>query len=125
MSDPLTEWWFTLQAWWQELTPAAQAFLRGLAVLLSAVLAGEVAARAGTAVYGVVLLLVLLIATDLFGWALTGSVVAAAWSLLLHAITAGTAMLIGWLGYRWARSLTLPESEAASSPARAAHYAAL
>jgi hypothetical protein len=84
-----------------------------------------VAALAGTAVYGVALLLVLLIAADLFGWALTGSAVAAAWSLLLHAVTAGTAMLIGWLGYRWARSLSPSEVEAAPPPARAVHYAAL
>jgi hypothetical protein len=82
-------------------------------------------ALAGTAVYGVVFLLVLLIAADLFGWALTGGVVAAVWSLLLHAATAGTALLIGWLGYRWARCLTFAEVEAAPPPARAAHYAAL
>jgi hypothetical protein len=61
----------------------------------------------------------------LFGWALTGSVVAGAWSLLLHAVTAGTALLIGWLGYRWARSLTFSEIAATPPPARAAHYAAL
>jgi hypothetical protein len=61
---------------------------------------GSGAALAGTAVYGVAFLLVLLIAADLFGWALTGSVVSAAWLLLLHAVTAGAAMLIGWLGYR-------------------------
>jgi hypothetical protein len=84
-----------------------------------------VAALAGTAVYGVVFLLVLLIAADLFGWALTGGVVAAAWFLLLHAATAGTALLIGWLGYRWARSLTSSGIEAAPPPARAAHYTAL
>jgi hypothetical protein len=83
------------------------------------------AALAGTAVYGVVFLLVLLIAADLFGWALTGGVVTAAWLLLLHAVTAGAALLIGWLGYRWARSLTPSGIEAAPPPARAAHYTAL
>jgi hypothetical protein len=82
------------------------------------------AALAGTAVYGVVFLLVLLIAADLFGWALTGSVVVAMWFLLLHAATAATAVLIGWLGYRWARGLTSSAIEAAP-PARSAHYTAL
>jgi hypothetical protein len=251
MSEDLREAWFTLQAWWQDLTPSSQAFLRSLAVLLGAFLAGlvvgrvvfrrlrardfdaslrapwlpkaregpwsftpsglvsglvcctawgagvwwlateqggaafaralewaagriwslaavlivalylarflagqviellrsaplsekldswlpraredreprvsGVAALAGIAVYGVVLLLVLLIAADLFGWALTGSVVVAAWFLLLHVVTAGTALLIGWLGYRWALSLTFSEIEAAP-PGRAAHYVAL
>ena len=84
-----------------------------------------VAPLAGTAVYAVVFLLVLLIAADLFGWALTGNVVAAAWHLLLHAVTAGTALLMGWLGYRWARGLIVSGAEATTPPARAAHYAAL
>src|SRR5262249_17381692 len=84
-----------------------------------------VTALAGVAVYGVAFLLVLLIAADLFGWALTGGVVAAAWSLLLRALTAGAALLIGWLGYRWARSLSFPPTEEAPPPARAVHYASL
>jgi hypothetical protein len=255
VSDSLREWWFTLQAWWQELTPGSQDFLRGAAVLLGAFVAGQVLGRiawrrlrsrdfdaslrapwlpsagggrpearsfipsglvsglvrctvwgagvwwlaaeqgwaplarslewaagrvwslaavlvvalylarflagqviefllntplsekldgwmpragggrepraggvpalAGTAVYGVTFLLVLLIAADLFGWALTGNAVAAAWSLLLHAVTAGIALLIGWLGYCWARSLSYSEAEAAPPPARAVHYASL
>ncbi len=255
MSESLREWWLTLQAWWQDLTPGSQAFLRGVAVLLGAFFAGQIAGRnvfrrlrdrgfdaslrppwlpptgegparawpftpaglvsglvcctawgagvwwlatdhggvplaralewaagrvwslaavlivalylarflagqvieclrgaplsekveswlpragegreprvsgvpalAGTAVYGVVFLLVLLIAADLFGWALTGSVVAGVWFLLLHAVTAGVALLIGWLGYRWALGLTFSEVEAAPPPARAAHYTAL
>jgi hypothetical protein len=83
-----------------------------------------VAILAGTAVYGVVCLLVLLIAADLFGWALTGGVMAAAWTLLLRVITAAAAMLIGWLGYRWAVSLTFAES-AATPTAQATHYTAL
>jgi hypothetical protein len=254
MSESLGEWWFSLQAWWQELTPDSRGFLRGVAVLLGAFLAGQVlgrmacrrlrardfdaslrapwlpsagggraearpftptglvsglvrctawgagvwwlateqgwaalartlewaagrvwslaavlivalylarflagqviellqsaplsekldgwlprasggreprggsvAALAGTGVYGVAFLLVLLVAADLFGWALTGGAVAAAWSFLLHAVTAGTAMLLGWLGYRWVGSLTFAETEAAP-PARAVHYAAL
>src|SRR5262249_12477049 len=45
MSDLLSEWWFTLLAWWQELTPDSRGFLRGVAVLLGAFLAGQVPAR--------------------------------------------------------------------------------
>jgi hypothetical protein len=84
-----------------------------------------VATLAGTAVYGVVFLLLLLIAADLFGWALTGSAMVAAWFLLLHVVTAGTALLIGWLGYGRARSLIFSEVEAAPPPRRAAHYTTL
>jgi hypothetical protein len=108
-SPPLGE---KLDGWLPRPSGGGEPRVRGVAVL------------AGTAVYGVALLLVLLIAADLFGLALTGSAVAAAWSLLLHAVTAGGAMLIGWLGYRWASGLTSEEVEAAP-PARAAHYAAL
>lgn len=79
----------------------------------------------GMAAYGLVFFLVLLIAADLFGWPLTGSVLAATWSLLLHAVTAAIALLIGWVGYRWVRGLTMTESEAASPLARASHYVAL
>src|SRR5262245_7967801 len=45
MSDSLRQWWFGLQAWWQELTPDSQVFLRGVAVLLGAFLAGLVVGR--------------------------------------------------------------------------------
>jgi hypothetical protein len=85
----------------------------------------SVAALAGTAVYGVVFLLLLLIAADLYGWALTGSAMAAAWLFLLHVATAATALGIGWLGYRWARSLASPALETATPFVRAAHYTAL
>jgi hypothetical protein len=85
----------------------------------------SVAALAGTAVYGVVFLLLLLIAADLYGWALTGSAMAAAWLFLLHVASAATALGIGWLGYRWARSLASPALETATPFVRAAHYTAL
>src|SRR5205823_13204685 len=45
MSDSLLEWWLALQAWWQDLTPESQVFLRGAAVLFGAFLAGEVLGR--------------------------------------------------------------------------------
>ena len=40
MSDSLSEWWFALQAWWQQLTPDSQVFVRAVAVILGAFLAG-------------------------------------------------------------------------------------
>jgi hypothetical protein len=261
MSDSLSEWWFALQAWWYVLTPGSQAFLRGAAVLVGFLVAGQVVGRivgrrlrthgfdallrppwlaspgggraepglftpsglasglvrctiwgaglwwlatehgwadvaqmlqlvagrvwllaavlvaamcvarflagqiieflqspplsekldgwlpraggaqprvgglatlAGTALYGSAFLLVLLIAADLFGWPLTGAAAAAAWSLLLHAVTAGIAMLIGWLGFRWTQSLaegearpTSLEKPAAKPAVQAAQYAGL
>src|SRR5438105_1239720 len=45
MSESLHEWWLTLQAWWQELTPDSQVFLRGAVVLLGAFLAGRLVGR--------------------------------------------------------------------------------
>src|SRR5262245_54589900 len=45
MPESLGEWWATLQAWWQELTPDSQDFLRGVAVLVGAFLAGQIAGR--------------------------------------------------------------------------------
>ena len=46
MSDSLHEWWLTLHAWWQELTPDSQVFLRGVAVLFGAFLAMRVKMQA-------------------------------------------------------------------------------
>jgi hypothetical protein len=109
-SAPLGE---KLDGWLARPSEGSEPRVRGVAVL------------AGTAVYGVALLLVLLIAAVLFGWTLTGSAVAAVWFLLLHTVTAGVALLIGWLGYRWARSLIFPDAEVALPTAQAAHSAAL
>jgi hypothetical protein len=46
MFDSLSEWWFTLEAWWQELTPDSQVVLVRAAVLLGVFLTGEIAGRA-------------------------------------------------------------------------------
>jgi hypothetical protein len=81
--------------------------------------AGAVAAG----VYGVVTLLVLLIAADLFDWPLTRSSAVALWGLAQHVLIAGAAMLIGCLGARWARDLAPPDG--ASPEKRAAHYTGL
>jgi hypothetical protein len=84
----------------------------------------DVAGAVGAGVYGVVVLLVLLIAADLFDWPLTRTSAMALWQLAHHLLIAGAALLIGWLGARWARNLVTPES-AASPEQRAGQYTAL
>jgi hypothetical protein len=78
---------------------------------------------AGILIDGVVMLLVLLIAADLMGWALTGNAVAAAWQLVLHLSTAGVALLIGWLGALWVRAQVVPDGGPVSSRAAVGYYA--
>ena len=78
----------------------------------------------GAAVYGLVVLLALLVAADLFDWPLTRSSALALWQLSQHLLTAGSALFIGFLGARWARDLVTPES-AASAGQRIAQYTAL
>ncbi len=74
---------------------------------------------AGTAVYAVVALLVLLIAADLLGWTMTGNVVAVVWQRGLQLLTTGVILLIGWLAAAWVRGR--PPAEGAP----AGHYTAL
>jgi hypothetical protein len=83
-----------------------------------------VAGAVGAAVYGLVVLLALLIAADFFDWPLTRSSALALWQLAQHLLTAGAALLIGYLGARWARDLATAEPNA-SPEARAGHYTAV
>lgn len=77
----------------------------------------------GAAVYAIVALVVLLIGADMFDWPLTRGSALALWTLAHHVLIAGAALLIGWLGARWARDLA---NEAAASPEkRAGQYTAL
>ena len=85
---------------------------------------GSLVGAVGAAVYGLVVLLALLVAADLFDWPLTRSSALALWQLSQHLLTAGSALLIGFLGARWARDLVTPES-AASAGQRVAQYTAL
>ena len=85
---------------------------------------GSLVGAVGAAVYGLVVLLALLVAADLFDWPLTRSSALALWQLSQHLLTAGFALLIGFLGARWARDLVTPES-AASAGQRVAQYTAL
>jgi hypothetical protein len=82
-------------------------------------------ALAGVVVYGLVALVALLVAADLFGWRQTATALLAVWHLALHSVTAAIAVLIGWLGARWARSPALPDAGTPSPAAQAGHYTAL
>jgi hypothetical protein len=84
----------------------------------------NVAGAVGAAVYGLVVLLALLIAADFFDWPLTRSTALALWQLAQHLLTAGAALLIGYLGARWARDLAAVEANA-SPEVRAGHYTGL
>jgi MFS family permease len=82
--------------------------------------AGAVAAM----VYVLAFLLVLLMAADLFDWPLTRTSALALWQFAQHLLIAGAALLIGYLGARWARDLATPDG-AASPEKRAGQYTAL
>jgi hypothetical protein len=82
--------------------------------------AGAVAAM----VYVLAFLLVLLMAADLFDWPLTRASALALWQFAQNLLIAGAALLIGYLGARWARDLATAEG-AASPEKRAGQYAAL
>jgi hypothetical protein len=83
-----------------------------------------VAGAVAAGVYVLAVLLVLLIAADLFDWPLTRTSALALWQFAQHLLIAGAALLIGCLGARWARELAT--SAAGASPEnRAGHYTAL
>jgi hypothetical protein len=85
---------------------------------------GNAAGVVAAGVYGLVLLLALLIAADLFDWPLTRSSAQALWQLAHNLLIAGAALLVGGLGARWARDLATTEG-AASPEKRAGQYTAL
>jgi hypothetical protein len=68
----------------------------------------NVAGAVGAAVYGLVLLLALLAATDAFDWPLSHTAATALWQLGQQLLTAGAALSIAYLGARWARELATP-----------------
>jgi hypothetical protein len=85
---------------------------------------GNAAGVVGAGVFGLVMLLALLIAADLFDWPLTRSSAQALWQLAQNLLIAGAALFVGVLGARWARDLATPEGP--SSPEkRAGQYTAL
>ncbi len=84
----------------------------------------DVAGLLAAAVYFLTVLLVLLIAADVFEWPLTRTSALALWQLAQNLLVAGAALLMGSLGARWARDMV--NAEGASSPEkRAAQYTGL
>jgi hypothetical protein len=84
----------------------------------------DVAGLLAAAVYFLTVLLVLLIAADVFDWPLTRASALALWHLAQNLLVAGAALLMGSVGARWARDLV--NAEAGSSPEkRAAQYTGL
>jgi hypothetical protein len=83
-----------------------------------------VAGAVGAGVYGVIVLLALVIAADLFDWPLTRGAVLALWQFAQRLLIAGAALLVGCLGARWARDL-VPPGRAGSPENRAGQYTAL
>ncbi len=82
-----------------------------------------VAGAVGAGIYGLVLLLTLLTVADYFDWPQTRNAAAGLWQLGLHLLTAGAAVLVGWLGARWAREFATPQG--ASTQISAAQQTAL
>jgi hypothetical protein len=72
----------------------------------------------GAGIYALVLFLMLLTAADYFDWPQTRTAVSDFWQLALRLLTAGAAVLVGYLGARWARELATPESDAEPQPAQ-------
>jgi hypothetical protein len=84
----------------------------------------DLAGLLGAGVYFLIVLLVLLIAADVFDWPLTRTSALALWSLAQNLLVAGAALLIGSLGARWARELAIVEG--VSTPEkRAGQYTGL
>jgi hypothetical protein len=71
-----------------------------------------VAGAVGAGVYLLSILLVLLIAADLFDWPLTRASALALWEFGQHLLIAVAALFIGGLGARWARDMVTAEGSA-------------
>jgi len=85
----------------------------------------DVAGVVGAGVYVLVLLLVLLIAADLFDWPLTRAAALALWQFAQHLLVACAALGIGCLGASWARDLAASSEGTVSPEKRAGQYTAL
>lgn len=84
----------------------------------------DAAGAVGAGVYVLVLLLVLLIAADLFDWPLTRSSAEALWQFTQRLLIACAALAIGCLGANWAREIVTLEGPP-SPEKRAGQYTAL
>jgi hypothetical protein len=84
----------------------------------------NVAGAVGAGVYSLVLLLALLTLADSFDWPLTRTAAGALWQLVQRMLTAGAALLVAYLGVRWASALATPVS-VPTPEQRAGQYTAL
>jgi hypothetical protein len=82
------------------------------------------AGAVGAAAYFLVVLLVLLVAADFFEWPLTRGAAVALWQLAENLLIAGAALLVGFLGARWARDLAVTHGTVTPEQ-RAGNYTAL
>jgi hypothetical protein len=80
--------------------------------------ARSVAGAVGAGIYAVVLLLTFLTAADYFDWPQTRTAAAALWQLALHLLTAGAAVLVGYIGILWARETTAQGASSTLQPAQ-------
>jgi len=79
----------------------------------------------GAGAYVFVVLVVLLIAADLFDWPLTRTSALALWQFAQHLLIAAASLFIGCLGARWARDIVTPDEGVASPEKRAGQYTGL
>jgi hypothetical protein len=77
-----------------------------------------VAGAVGAGIYAVVLLLSLLAAADYFDWPQTRTAAAGLWLLALRLLTAGAAVLVGYIGVLWARETAAQGASSALQPAQ-------
>ena len=70
----------------------------------------SLAGPVGAGIYALVLLLTLLTVADYFAWPQTRTAVAGLWQLALQLLTAGAAVLVGYLGARWAKEFATPQN---------------
>ena len=100
----------------------------GVAVVPSrngvAVPRGDLAGLVGAGIYFALVLLVLLIAADMFDWPLIRNSAQTLWQLGQKLLFAGAALFIGSLGARWARDLVKVEGTS-QQERRAGHYTGL
>jgi hypothetical protein len=84
-----------------------------------------VANAVGAGVYGLVLLLALLITADAFDWPMSRTAAAALWQLVQRLLTIAAALLVCYLGARWARALSAPPAEIVTPAQKAGQFTAL
>jgi hypothetical protein len=78
----------------------------------------SVAGAVGAGIYAVVLLLSLVTAAEYFDWPQTRTAAAGLWQLALHLLTAGAAVLVGYVGVLWARQTAAQGDSPGLQPAQ-------